>query len=99
MKYTIHRSSESGNTISDVLVLDSATGEYLPLDMEKTYTIGTPDYTINGGFHDMLKGCEVITTSLLLTCDALAEFIQQTFNGNQNDTYQEPQGRITIIND
>ena len=99
MKYTIHRSSESGNTISDVLVLDSATGEYLPLDMEKTYTIGTPDYTINGGFHDMLKGCEVITTSLLLTHDALAEFIQQTFNGNQNDTYQEPQGRITIIND
>ena len=99
MKYTIHRSSESDNTISDVLVLDSATGEYLPLDMEKTYTIGTPDYTINGGFHDMLKGCEVITTSLLLTHDALAEFIQQTFNGNQNDTYQEPQGRITIIND
>lgn len=96
MKFTIHTAS---HTVSDVMVYDAAKGEYLPIDPSRKYTIASSDYVTGGGYYDVLKQCTVLSMSTLLTRDALADYIEKNLNGTTGETYRQPQGRITIVND
>jgi 2',3'-cyclic-nucleotide 2'-phosphodiesterase (5'-nucleotidase family) len=96
MKYTIHKGS---HTISDVQVLDASTGEYLPLDVNRKYTIGTTDYYKSGGFYGVLSQCRLIKTTTQLSRDALSDFLEKTLEGKTEDVYEKPLGRIIIVDD
>jgi 2',3'-cyclic-nucleotide 2'-phosphodiesterase (5'-nucleotidase family) len=96
MKYTIHSAS---HTISDILVLDSTTGQYVALDPDKTYTVALSAYYTGGGFCNVLKDCPVVAASTMITRDIIATFIENDLGGKLGDDYAQPQGRITIVND
>jgi hypothetical protein len=82
-------------TVSDVQVLDAASGQYSPIDLMRHYTIATTEYTIKGGFYDTLKSARVISSTSQSYCDCLADFLG-TFNGTMPQSYAKPQGRITF---
>ena len=96
MKYTIHSVS---HTISDILVLDSTTGQYVAVDPDQTYTVALSAYYAGGGFYNALKDCPVVAVTTMITRDILTTFIENDLGGELGDTYAKPQGRITIVND
>lgn len=95
VRFTVHTSDR---TVSDVEVLNKTTGEYEPLNPEKTYTISTVDYCVTGGgFYDILKDCNVIQRGEVLYRDVLVEFIERHLHGRITSDYAAPQGRIKIV--
>jgi 2',3'-cyclic-nucleotide 2'-phosphodiesterase (5'-nucleotidase family) len=96
MRYTIHQQSHK---VSDVTVLDGATGNWLPLDPVRRYTVATTDYYLGGGFYDTLKGCTQLNLSSKLARDAVSEYLENTLGGTVPSKYAEAEGRITVVND
>lgn len=94
MKYTIHTASHK---VTDVQVQDGEA--YKPLDLQGKYTIAINDYYNNGGFYRTLQVCRLIRMTEVLSRDALSTYLEKTLKGVVPDSYQEPQGRITIVND
>lgn len=87
----------SKHTVSNVQVLNKTTKQYEPIDMQKTYTIGTLDYTVTGGgFRGLLRHSKVVKKDNKTLSDMISLYIQQTLNGNIGKTYAAPQGRINI---
>ncbi len=93
LRFTAHTSS---HTVSDVQVLDAATGQYQPIDESRNYTISVTEYSISGGFFDTLKDAKVVENSPILLRDAVSDYLEKALNGNPGTTYEKPQGRITI---
>lgn len=96
MRYTIHTAT---HRVSNVMVLDKESGKYLPLQPEKKYTLGVNDYYANGGFYSTLKDCTPLENTTKLSRDIVADYMEKTLGGTIGKEYNEPQGRITIIND
>ncbi len=96
LRYTIHSAS---HTVSDIMVLDAATDNYLPIDPEKKYSVSTTDYYNSGGFDGILKPCKVLKSTTTLSRDVLADYLENTLNGNIGKAYATSQVRITIVND
>lgn len=96
LKYTVHQKSD---TVTDVMVLDRASGEYKPLDLEKNYQVALGVFYSSLGFYGMLKDCKVIKFDSATTRDALVKYLQTTLNGKLGDSYKSAQGRITILDD
>ncbi len=96
MKFTIHTES---NTVTDVMVTDRTSGNYLPLDLARTYTMSVTDYYANGGMYNTLKNCPLLATSESMTRDIIVSYLEKPLNGVVGDEYRLPQGRITIVND
>ena len=96
LRYTIHQQSDS---VSDVAVLDDASGNWIPLNPSGRYTIASSDYYARGGFYDTLKDCKQLFYSTGLVRDALADYLETTLGGVVPAIYAQPQGRITIVND
>lgn len=96
LKYTIHTKSD---TVTDVMVLDRASGEYKPLDLEKDYQVALGVLYSSVGFYGMLKDCKVIKFETTTTRDALVNYLLMTLNGKLGNGYQSAQGRIMIVDD
>lgn len=96
MKYVIHSASHK---VSDVMVLNADTGEYVPIDLDATYSIGTTDYYHGGGFYGILNDCKVLNMTTVLARDAFSDYLERTLQGNVGDAFRQSQGRVTIIND
>ena len=96
MRYTIHTAT---HRVSDVMVLDRASGKYIPLQPERKYTLGVNDYYANGGFYSTLKDCALLRSDTKLGRDIMADYMEKTLNGKVGEEYGKPQGRITIIDD
>lgn len=95
LTFNIHTAS---HTVSDVRVMD-ADGLYRPIDADRTYTIGTPDYYAQGGFYRMLQDCTLLEQTNTPARDCLADYLRGTLGGTTGTAYATPQGRITIIDD
>ena len=96
LRYTVHQQSD---TVTDVAVLDEASGNWIPLDPASRYTIASSDYYARGGFYDTLKDCKQLFYSTNLVRDALADYLETVLGGTVPAIYAEPQGRITVIDD
>ena len=96
MRYTIHTAT---HRVTDVMILDKATGKYVPLQPEREYTIGLNDYYSTGGFYSTLKDSRLINSTTKLSRDIVADYLEKTLSGKVGDEYREPQGRITIVED
>lgn len=96
MRYTIHTAT---HTVSDVLVFDKQANAYLPLDLQRTYTIATTDYYGNGGYYYTLQDCRLIENTQILARDVMAEYLEKHLNGCIDNSYRTTQGRVTITND
>lgn len=99
IKFTVHASRDN-NRVTDLVVLNKTTGEYEPVDMDRTYQLATIDYCITGGgLRSKLKKNNVIKPSILIYNECLIQYIVEKLNGHIGDEYAHPQGRITIVND
>ena len=96
LKYTVHQKSD---TVTDVMVLDRASGEYKPLDLERNYQVALGVFYSSLGFYGVMKDCKVLRFSSETTRDALVKYLTKTLNGQLGDGYKSAQGRITIIDD
>ncbi len=108
LKYTIDTSIPSGvrlnedymfagiegeRRVKDVMVLEN--GEYVPIDPDKTYTLGSSDYVLfkNGDGNSILHDCEHIIVNGETDVDLLIRYFTSL---DSFDEYREAQGRITV---
>ena len=95
MKFTAHVSTHS---VSDVMVLNAKTQQYEPIDLSRTYAVGTTDYCVTGGgLNNKLKGSKVLKSGIMNYSYALIEYVTKVLNGNIDKRYAQPQGRITVV--
>lgn len=96
LKYTVHMKSD---TVTDVMVLDHASSEYKPLDLEKNYQVAVSGFYASVGFYGILKDCKVAKTDTRTSRDVLERYLSVTLNKQLSSDYKATQGRITIIDD
>ena len=96
LQYTVHQKS---NTVTDVKVLDRESGEYLPLDPEKTYKVSLSELYSSIGYYGLMKDCKVIKSTSDTIRDALEQYLVSVLKGELGDAYKQSQGRITILDD
>lgn len=95
MRYTVNAHTHE---LTDVEVLDRATGQYLPIDLNRTYTLASTDYAIYmGGMRGALRDAHIVRNAFMHYCDALVEYVTGQLQGHITEAYAEPQGRITVI--
>lgn len=96
MRYTINMNQNP--RVTDVKILDRNSDRYMPLDVNKTYTIGTMDYCVTGGgLAGVLKDAKIIRQNIMLYNEALSEYISKFLNGQIGIEYSKPENRIQII--
>lgn len=96
MKFTVNTSSTT-DRITDLTILDKATGKYVPVDVNREYNLATIDYCITGGgLRGMLKKNTILKQDIIIYSECLIEYITKHLNGHIGKEYAEPQGRITI---
>ncbi|MCQ2197555.1 MAG: bifunctional metallophosphatase/5'-nucleotidase [Bacteroidaceae bacterium] len=96
IQFTIDMNAEK--RVKDVKVFDKVSNNYLPIDPNATYSLGTIDYCVTGGgLQKMLKNEKVVKQNIMLYSEALIEYVTKALNGHITRDYENPQGRITII--
>ena len=86
--------------VTNVQVLNKATGKYEPINTKKIYTLGGIDYTIlycGDGFN-MFKDAKLVQRADAKMTDAktVLSYIETKLGGTIGSEYAEPQGRISI---
>ena len=93
IRFTIHTAT---HTVSDVEVMDKASGNYKPLDPQRAYDVAISSYYKGGGFYNMLSACPVVRATTLMVRDVVINYVSNTLGGLLGEAYRHPQGRITI---
>ena len=94
IRYTVHTSD---HRLSGVSVL-TENGAWEPLDPEKTYSLATITYCVNGGgFGKLLWDCTGYENTGILYRDAVVDYITKALGGHIGAEYAKPQGRITFV--
>ncbi|MBQ2132973.1 MAG: 5'-nucleotidase C-terminal domain-containing protein, partial [Bacteroidales bacterium] len=84
--------------VSDVQVLDKASGKYMPVDPERTYTLGGINYTITRmGCDGIFRYAQLLQDNIAQDVEVLATYLQMQ-GGKIGREYSEAQGRIFINN-
>jgi 2',3'-cyclic-nucleotide 2'-phosphodiesterase (5'-nucleotidase family) len=84
--------------VSDVQVLDKASGKYMPVDPERTYTLGGINYTITRmGCDGIFRYAQLLQDNIAQDVEVLATYLQMQ-GGKIGREYSETQGRIFINN-
>ncbi len=89
--------------VSDVMVLDSNSGEYVAIDLTATYTLASHDYMLKnaGDGINMFTDNVILQDSVMIDNQVLITYIQDYLGGVVSDAYSNVygDGRITIIDD
>ena len=80
--------------VKDIMVLQN--GEYVPIDPEKSYTVGGPDYVLAhmGDGNNLFKDCEFIISAGPTDSDVFAAYLSKL--DSVSERYAQPEGRITV---
>ena len=113
MRYTIDTSVEStvvldendmflevagARRVKNAEVLNEETGEYEPIDPEKTYTLASHNYIIkqSGNGQNMFLDNKLLIDEALLDYEVLINYITEILGGELSALYSDVEGRITI---
>lgn len=111
LKYTIDTTiassivlDEKGNFASvggqyrvrDVYVLEN--GEYVPLELDKTYVIASHNFLFleGGDGANMFMDCEIVQKDIMLDYEAIVNYIVNVLHGDIASKYSTTEGRINI---
>ena len=89
--------------VKDVLVLDSETGEYAPIDAGATYTLASHNYMLkDGGDGYAMFGAsniKILQDEVMVDNEVLINYIKDELGGAVGEAYANPKGdgRITIL--
>ena len=88
---------EGTRRVSDVVVLNKETGEYEPIDPEKTYTLACHNYMLQsmGDGYSMFADNNFLVDSAIADYQVLINYIRDVLQGDLSQ-YAELEGRITI---
>ena len=85
--------------MSDVEILDKQSGEYVDVELSRTYTMATLDYLIlELGGSGIFRGIEPDPTYWGGDIEILRSYLENNLGGTIGSEYSEPQGRITFVN-
>ena len=88
---------EGKRRVSQVQIWDKASRQYLPIDLNRTYTLASCDYQIkNLGCAGIFRYATLLEDHLPQDVEVLATYIRQVLGGQIGRTYQSAEGRITI---
>ncbi len=84
--------------VSGVRVLDSASGEYLPLEANKTYTFASHNYLIleQGGGMSMFKDVPILQNDGMLDVELLEIYIVDHLGGHIGEECRDVKNAITF---
>lgn len=82
--------------IYDIKVLNSETGTYDPIDLNKTYTFASHNYLIleQGSGMSMFKDVKVITNDGMLDVELLEKYIVENLGGHITEQYKDVDNRV-----
>lgn len=96
IRFTIDLSSSP--RIKNLMVYDTQANDYVPIDLERKYSLATINYCITGGgFKNKLHNCKILKDNLFLYSYGLREFLKNNIGSTLPDSYSKPQNRIQII--
>ncbi len=86
--------------VHDVRVLDRESGEYLPLELTKTYTFASHDYMIllGGSGMSMFKDVPVLQNNGMLDVEVLEIYLTEHLDGRIGEEYANLRPAITFEN-
>ncbi len=92
-------SVEGERRVTDVNILNSTTGEYEPLDCNKTYTLASHNYLLldHGSGATMFDNAKIISNSGMLDAELLEVYIKDHLGGVIGKEYETSQNRVKII--
>lgn len=84
--------------VKDAEVLNRETGEYEPLDPEKTYTLASHNYLLKEGGNGvtMFQDNVYLMDEAILDYEVLINYLTGTLNGELGGLYSNGEGRITV---
>ena len=86
--------------VSEVEVLDKQSGEYVDVELSRTYTMATLDYLIlELGGDGIFRGVEPDPTYWGADIEILRCYLENNLGGTIGDEYSKPQGRIIYTNE
>lgn len=96
LRYTVNVTTHE---LSNIEILNQTTGNYEPMDLDKTYTLASTDYAIyDGGLRYTLKDAKIIRKAFAHYCDVFIEYVTKNLNGHiTEEAYGHTEGRINII--
>jgi 2',3'-cyclic-nucleotide 2'-phosphodiesterase (5'-nucleotidase family) len=88
---------EGKRRVSHVQIWDKASQQYLPVDLNRTYTLASFDYQIkNLGCAGIFRYATLQEEHLPQDIEVLATYIREVLGGHIGRAYQSTEGRITI---
>ena len=86
--------------VYDIKILNSESGIYEPIDLEKYYTFASHNYMIleQGSGMSMFKNVEIVKNDGMLDVELLEKYIVEYLNGHITDQYATVENRITVTN-
>ena len=81
--------------VANVKVLDSTTGEYRPIELDRIYTVGSFEYLVSGkGDAGVLQYATLKEGQLGQDLQMLADYIENALGGVVSERYRKAEGRI-----
>lgn len=94
MRYTVDAIT---HVVSDVEVLDKVTNTFLPIVMNKTYTVTSTDYTIfGGGLRSSLANVQPVRNEIAQYCDAFVDYVTNHLHSHITEHDCQLDGRINV---
>ena len=83
--------------VSHIYIRNRESGEYLPLDPERIYTLASFDFVLKElGCDGILRHATIVKDNLGLDAEILATYIGQYLGGTIGEPYDKTEGRISI---
>ena len=84
--------------VDDIMILNSESGAYEPIDLEKSYTLASHNYMIleQGSGMSMFKDAEIVTNDGMLDVELLEKYITENLGGHIGEQYKTTDERITF---
>ena len=87
--------AEGERRVANVEVLDSTTGEYRPIELDRIYTVGSFEYLVSGkGDAGVLQYATLKEGQLGQDLQMLANYIENALGGVVSERYRKAEGRI-----
>lgn len=98
IKFTIDSNEKDlSKRILNLMVLNKQSGDYEPVDLQKTYSLATIDYCVKGGgLQSKLKKNKITRQAIMIYNECLIKYITEHLNSTIGKEYAAPQGRINI---
>ena len=89
--------ADAPRRVGGLQILDKESGEYLPVDLDKRYTLASFSFLLKdlGGF-GIFRYAELQEDNLGQDVEVLASYIETVLNGRIGKGYSEPEGRIVM---